>query len=79
VEAALVAPDPAPSAPERVRGRPADVLAGAMSTVPVRLPCCGALVRVAVQPSKIEPLQGRVRVEFDPQNVAHTCKVVGTA
>lgn len=45
-----------------------------MSTTPVRLPCCGVWLRVAVQPSKIEVLNGRVHVEFDPQNAAHVCQ-----
>lgn len=44
-----------------------------MSTTPVRLPCCGALLRVAVQESKVKVLDGRVLVEFDPQTAAHVC------
>jgi len=46
-----------------------------VSTAPVRLPCCGEVVRVAVQESVVRSVNdGRVRVEFDVQIVAHTCK-----
>jgi len=44
-----------------------------MSTTPIRLPCCGSIVRVAVQESIVEVMPDRVLVKFDQQNVAHAC------
>ena len=47
-----------------------------MSTSPVRCPECGEWVRVAIQPSvvKVNKEFGSMKVMFDDQNVAHTCK-----
>lgn len=47
-----------------------------MSTTPIRCPECGELVRVAVQASVVKVNQewNSMKVIFDDQNVAHTCK-----
>jgi len=44
-----------------------------MSTVWMRCPHCGTGLRVAVQPSFVEKLKGRLKVSFDSQTVAHVC------
>lgn len=45
-----------------------------MSTVPITCPNCGAWLRVAVQACRIDVFDTQLRVHFDMQNVAHTCK-----
>lgn len=45
-----------------------------MSTTPINCPKCNAILRVAVQPSKISALLDHIIVVFNTQMVAHTCK-----
>lgn len=46
-----------------------------MATIPLRCPDCGEWLRVAAQPSEIsKATKNALRVRFDSQTVAHTCK-----
>jgi predicted nucleic-acid-binding Zn-ribbon protein len=45
-----------------------------VSTSPIRCPKCGAWIRVSVQVSQIVVSKDQLKVFFDTQTVAHTCK-----